>query len=571
MKTLITVSLLLLGVFAVQAQEKPQTLCNPLNLSYMYGSGKPSYREAADATVVTFQDEYYMFLSKSEGYFHSSDLIHWNLITTNLPVDEYAPTAIVIGNEIYFMTSAHNKIYKTADPKSGIWEVAKTDFEYTYVDPTLFLDDDGRLYYYGGCSDVNPLYGAEIDPITFNVKGSLKSLINNNKAQNGWEVPGDYNTNDNAAPWIEGAWMNKHAGKYYLQYSSPGTEFRSYNDGVYVSDNPLGPFVLAKHNPFAYKPEGFVCGAGHGSTFQDKYGNYWHVGTGTISVRHMFERRICLFPVFFDKDNTMYAYTGFGDYPMIIPNKKISSPEELLPEWMILSYNKEVSASSEFDRSTSAKNATDEDIRTEWCAQTATDEFFTINLGQKYTVHALQINFGEKNSDLSGRNPSIYYQYIVQYSLDGENWKTLIDKSANTEDAPHDYIQLDENVQAQYLRLTNIRVPSGVVAISDFRVFGKSTKEKPEAVSTFHAKTDSQDKRKAHISWTKSPNAIGYNIRFGTEENKLYNNYLCYEKNSLILNSLNASKNYYFAIDAFNEAGITLGTVVYSLFEETNK
>ncbi|MDZ7633555.1 MAG: family 43 glycosylhydrolase [Bacteroidales bacterium] len=86
--------------------------------------------------------------------------------------------------------------------------------------------------------------------------------------------------------------MTKKDGRYYLQYSGPGTEFKSYADGVYVSDNPLGPFNLQSHNPFAGKPEGFASGAGHGSSFSDKYGNFWHIGTITISQKHVFERRI---------------------------------------------------------------------------------------------------------------------------------------------------------------------------------------------------------------------------------------------------------------------------------------
>jgi hypothetical protein len=106
------------------------------------------------------------------------------------------------------------------------------------------------------------------------------------------------------APWIEGSWMTKHNGKYYLQYAGPGTEFKSYCDAVYVADKPLGPF---KHWPNTtqspIRPEGFIAGAGHSSTFQDKYGNYWHVSTMTISIKHMFERRLGLVPcTFFDKD-----------------------------------------------------------------------------------------------------------------------------------------------------------------------------------------------------------------------------------------------------------------------------
>ena len=62
----------------------------------------------------------------------------------------------------------------------------------------------------------------------------------------------------------------------------------------------------------------------------------------TISQKHMFERRLGLFPTFFDKDGVMYTYTGFGDFPFKMPTKKISGPEELFPNWMLLSYNKPV-------------------------------------------------------------------------------------------------------------------------------------------------------------------------------------------------------------------------------------
>ena len=71
--------------------------------------------------------------------------------------------------------------------------------------------------------------------------------------------------------------MNKISGKYYLQYSAPGTEFKTYADGVYVADKPAGPFTYALYSPFSFKPTGFICGAGHSCTFADKT-----LATGTL-------------------------------------------------------------------------------------------------------------------------------------------------------------------------------------------------------------------------------------------------------------------------------------------------
>ena len=58
----------------------------------------------------------------------------------------------------------------------------------------------------------------------------------------GWQRFGEYMDDTFLDPFIEGSWMTKHNGKYYLQYGAPGTEFSGYADGVVVGDNPLGPF-----------------------------------------------------------------------------------------------------------------------------------------------------------------------------------------------------------------------------------------------------------------------------------------------------------------------------------------
>ena len=107
-------------------------------------------------------------------------------------------------------------------------------------------------------------------------------------------------------PFIEGSWMTKHNGKYYLQYGAPGTEFRGYADGVIVGDHPLGPFT-PQSDPLSFKPGGFARGAGHGSTFQDNQKNWWHVSTMSISVKNNFERRIGIWPAGFDKDDVMWC------------------------------------------------------------------------------------------------------------------------------------------------------------------------------------------------------------------------------------------------------------------------
>ncbi|HKK11165.1 MAG TPA: family 43 glycosylhydrolase, partial [Bacteroidales bacterium] len=242
---------------------------------------------AADPTVVFFKDKYYLFASKSGGYWYSDDLTAWRFIETNeIPTEEWAPTAIAIGDTLFFMSSSQSSsVFYSTHPLTGKWEIARDTMEMALHDPAFFLDDDNRLYLYWGCSNIAPLYGVELDKKDFSVISDIHNVVYSNKETYGWEVRGDYNEKTEEKTYMEGAWVNKYNGKYYMQYSTPGTQFKSYNDGVYVSDNPLGPFIIAEHNPIAYKPEGFACGAGHGSTFKDEFGNYWHFGTVSISQK----------------------------------------------------------------------------------------------------------------------------------------------------------------------------------------------------------------------------------------------------------------------------------------------
>lgn len=475
-------------------------------------------------------------------------------------MEDYAPTAIAIGDTLYFLASSHvqSDIYKSADPAGGHWEIARKKLEVAMWDPAFFLDDDNRLYVYWGCSNVTPIYGVELDyNNNFDFIGEPVELIHQNPAEHGWEVPGDYNTLKDRTPWIEGAWMNKRNGKYYLQYAGPGTEFKSYSDGVYVSENPLGPFELQPHNPFAYKPEGFTAGAGHGSTFEDRYGNFWHIGTISISVKHMFERRLGLFPVFFDDQGTMYSVTKYGDFPVIIPERKINNFEDIFPGWMLLSYGKKVEVSSFVD-SLPAENMTDENIRTWWSAQSGNPgEYALIDLGESMDVRAIQINFAEHNSTLTGRKEGAIRQYTIEGSVDRQSWSMLADKSKVNTDNAHETIQLPGKTVCRYLKLTNVRVPDGCFAVSGFRVFGTGNGELPGEITGLKAERNPSDKRSVTLSWNPSEGATGYNISYGIEKDKLYQNYMIYGDTSVTINSLHSGLEYYFSIEAFNENGIT--------------
>jgi hypothetical protein len=285
----------------------------------------------------------------------------------------------------------------------------------------------------------------------------------------------------------------------------------------------------------------------------------------TISVKHMFERRLGLFPTFFDKDGDMYTYTGFGDFPFKMPTRKISGPEDLFQGWMLLSNNKPVEVSSEL-ADHPKKYAADEDIRTFWSAQTGNKgEWISMDLQKECTVNAIQINYAENETKFMGSQPDVYYQYLLEYSTDGKTWKTLADKTQNKTDVPHDYIELAKPVKARYIKLTNYHMADGTFALTGLRVFGNGGGKAPAEAKDLKLVRQENDRCIVNLSWPKIPGAVGYNIRYGTSKDKLYHNYQVLGSDQVTIRSLNAQQKYYFTIDAFNENGITKGTSIIEL------
>ena len=153
------------------------------------------------------------------------------------------------------------------------------------------------------------------------------------------------------------------------------------------------------------------------------------------------------------------------------------------------------------------------------------------------------------------------HRYAVEGSLDGQDWVTLVDRRNNYKDVPNDYVQVDNPARVRYVRYKNIEVPTPHLAISDLRVFGIGEGKKPATVKNFKVVRQA-DRRDAMITWDAVKNSQGYNIRWGIAPDKLYNSWLLYGKNELLLKSLSTDQPYYFTIEAFNENGVSEATKI---------
>lgn len=597
--------------------------CNPVNMEYRYQLFKKNaeksmlceaHREAADPSIVYFKGLYYLFPSMSAGFYTSETLEKWKFheFLGDFPINDYAPDVRVVGDSIYCCasSSAQNcSFYRTTDPLTEPFEELKGNFP--FWDPNLFCDDDGRLYLYWGSSNTEPIYGIELNRETMHSIGEKVALIEAHEDKLGYERMGEdyappktkedieaaiqavikqygaqYGVNEDYepdekmkkmfykwfgnSPYLEGPWMTKHQGKYYLQYAVTGTEYNVYADAVYVGDSPLGPFVPAKNNPYSYKPGGFITGAGHGSTFEDRENGFWHVSTMRISKHHSFERRIGIWRAEFDEEGELCCDQRYGDWP-IKTDAKIWEK----PDWMLLSYHKPVKVSS----GQGAEYVTDEDVRTWWTAETSgKEEWVELDLEDVFDVHAVQINFADECEVMA--EPKMKFvtsfdtqrcidtrkqttRWILEGSKDGVNYETLEDKSEAETDLSHDLLLWENGRKIRYLRLKAMELPYGQNAcISGIRVFGLGKGTKPKPVKKCKVRWGQEEPMLAldmEISWEQS-NAVGYNVLWGYKPEKLYHSYMVYGKTEQKIGALTKESPVYLRIDAFNENGITEGT-----------
>ncbi|WP_236886417.1 family 43 glycosylhydrolase [Dyella thiooxydans] len=573
-----------------------RTWANPMDVDYRYNFEQMnqgiSYRTGADPAVVRYGDAYYLFQTLADGYWHSTDLVHWNFVTPDKwPFDsEVAPATLVAGAKLFLMRSTTDPeplLYST-DPAHGHWKfwtrlmpplpnAVSSSTEYRIKpgqlppgpwDPGLFQDNDGKVYMYWGSSNVYPMYGQQIDLKLGDETegegkrlawlGAAKSLLRLHPDQHGWERFGRDHTDETTKPFIEGAWMNRHGDRYYLQYAAPGTEYNAYATGVYTSDHPLGPFTYAPYNPVGYKPGGFVQGAGHGSTFEDAYGNVWNTGTNWIGLNWNFERRIDLYPAGFHDDGQMWVDTRFGDFPQRMPDHKLKPGESTFTGWMLLSWHKHATASSQVPGHGPGQ-VTDENPRSFWLAAANTPgQTLTLDLGGPRTVDAIQVSYADYQSDRYGDAPDLVTQFVLEGSSDGSHWQTLADLSHETRDHANAYVELDAPARIRYVRYVHRHVGARHLAISDLRVFGHEDGPPPPAPVLVSATRD-KDPRNATITWKPVPGAVGYNVRWGLRADRLHETYQRFadQPTTLQLRALSKGVRYVVAVEAFDERGVS--------------
>jgi beta-xylosidase len=159
-----------------------------------------------------------------------------------------------------------------------------------FIDPAVFIDDDGQAYLYMGQLVVNAIR-LNIDMISFDGKVHLLE-----------------GTDD----FFEAVWIHKYNGKYYLSYAGKSGEIK-----YCISDNPLGPFeykgvILQRmnsgtnhHSIVEYKGQWYMFYHSSDLYFKNNPEVEEKFGWGHKGSPHPFRRSICFDKLYYNEDGTI--------------------------------------------------------------------------------------------------------------------------------------------------------------------------------------------------------------------------------------------------------------------------
>ena len=256
------------------------------------------YRELADVTVLWHEGAWYMYPSVDMAWVSKNGGATWEHHPLNVRDIGYAPTVVRHKGKFLLMGS-ESSVYTSDSPLGPFLELGKIPTPAnlpTQIDPMLFSDDDGKLFFYWGCTPKEGIFGVELDPDDpTKLKGAPVKLIGFEPERYAWQRLGDWNENLDRG-WLEGAWMLKRNGTYYLTYCAAGTENRTYAVACNIAKSPLGPFKPQKHNPIQRSTTGLMTGTSHGSFVEGPNGSLWSFYTAKAGVVHGFERRLGMDP-----------------------------------------------------------------------------------------------------------------------------------------------------------------------------------------------------------------------------------------------------------------------------------
>jgi xylan 1,4-beta-xylosidase len=247
-----------------------------------------------DPSICRVENDYYLVTSTFAYFpgvpiFHSKDLVHWQQIghvltrpsQLNLDgVDQskgiYAPTIRYHKGIFYMITTnftGNGNFIVTSENPAGPWSEPYLLKGAEGIDPSLFFDDNGKVYYTGTRPiPEGPKYNGnweiwlqELNLKTHTLTGKIYRL---------WQGA----LRD--VIWPEGPHIYKINGYYYLMISEGGTDYHHSVTIARSSDitgpykgNPANPILTHRH----LGREHPIVNAGHADLVETQNGEWWMV------------------------------------------------------------------------------------------------------------------------------------------------------------------------------------------------------------------------------------------------------------------------------------------------------
>jgi hypothetical protein len=484
---------------------KSPRYCNPLPM--VSGGGASA---SGDVTVLRENGKYYMYCTGGGAWF-SDDLVNWKFQrVSNVPV---APDVVKYKGAFY-MCGNSGPLLKADNPLGpfsslGDWPEA-TNGWYGPFDMHIFIDDDSKPYLYYPGRGVTGIFVVPLDPSNLTRFAAPPKRLFTFNPDHVWERYGEMNEYTEVA-WIEGPWLQKHNGTYYLEYSASGTQWKTYAEGYYTAKNPMGPFTYAPNNPLVRRTEGLVTGTAHGSIVEGPDKRLWQFYTIVLN-NPPGGRRVGMDPITFDNDGNMSVRVT--DTPQWAPGVVPDPAREADSGSMAVTINKvrAMNAQSRFSSQQpghDAAYAVDNSSGT-WWEPGAEDAqpTLTLDLGpatrfdvvQLFTIDSLRLMFtgggrfgGRRGSSATTTNapptapgpsalpPTTAYQYKIDVSTDGNSYTTVLDQSTNAIVRNTIFEEIPPT-KCRFVRLTMINWPRTTpLGIIEFTGFGKPAGSLPAA------------------------------------------------------------------------------------------
>ena len=379
----------------------------------------------ADPSLVQYDGKFYLYATidpwggRTLGCWESLDFKNWTYRELNWPTKEactsptshgsmvWAPSVVHAANGKFFMyVSVGSEVWVgTADHPLGPWRDAHggkplipADWNKTYhmIDAEAFIDDDGTGYMYWGSGwdwKNGHCFAVKLKPDMVTFDGEARDV-----------TP--------AGHYFEGPFMTKHAGKYYLMYSSGKTVIDTYCVYYAVGDTPLGPFTEPSTAPILSTDKSRnIVSPGHHAVFRrDGHAYILYHRHSVPYVPEQAYRQTCVDELDFNADGLIAKVTPTHDGPALVHGREAAR----LPAT--------ASASSQLDELHSAARVLDDNYATRWAAAPGTHGgWLQLDLGavRKTSGSKLRFEYAWKS-----------YQFALEISRDGTTWTTLADHRA---------------------------------------------------------------------------------------------------------------------------------------------